>query len=181
MLRLTLLLCCTLFLVLLIGGRDYGQMRPGLAGAARLQPDPQPVVTPVRTASLDEAAPALTVAAEARAVPEPKPETAPVTLPERSFRGDRLTVLPPPQPRTKAAAPDAEARDQSGIRYVTAEAVNVRSGPSTAFPVIGRLTRGEAVLVDGAESGRWTAIRIEGDGLEGFMAARYLAADSMRD
>ena len=39
MLRLILLLCAALFGVMLVGGRDYGQLRPGLAA---LQNDPAP-------------------------------------------------------------------------------------------------------------------------------------------
>ncbi|AXQ94422.1 SH3 domain-containing protein [Cereibacter azotoformans] len=173
MLRLTLLLCCTLFLVLLIGGRDGGQMRPGLAAAARLEPDPQPLVTPVEMASLDGTGPALTVAAEAQSAPDP------VTLPTLRTRGDRLEVLPlparrAPTPQPMPAAPREILEVRGDVRLVTADAVNVRSGPSTAFPVVGRLTRGEAVLVVASDAKGWAPIRIEGDGLEGYMATRFL-------
>ncbi|AZB65281.1 SH3 domain-containing protein [Cereibacter sphaeroides] len=179
MLRLTLLLCCTLFAVLLIGGRDTGQMRPGLAAAAKLEPHPRPVVTPVETASL-EAARTLTVAAEAQPVTTP----APVALPATRYRGDRVQVLPLPPRAAEARAPQpvlaaatvAETRQPAGeVRHVTADAVNVRSGPSTAYPVVGRVLRGDAVLVDGPQEGSWAPIRIEGDGVSGYMAARFLA------
>ncbi|RAZ81976.1 SH3 domain-containing protein [Cereibacter johrii] len=183
MLRLTLLLCCTLFAVMLIGGRDIGQMRPGLAAAAKLEPHPRPVVTPVETASL-KAARTLTVAAEAQPVTVPAPAPAPVALPATRYRGDRVQVLPLPPRATEARAPQpvraaatvAEKLQPAGeVRHVTADAVNVRSGPSTAYPVVGRVLRGDAVLVDGPQEGSWAPIRIEGDGVAGYMAARFLA------
>jgi uncharacterized protein YgiM (DUF1202 family) len=40
--------------------------------------------------------------------------------------------------------------------------------------VAGRLTRGEAVTVVADAGDGWLRIRIEGDGLEGFVAARLL-------
>ncbi|WP_145104719.1 SH3 domain-containing protein [Cereibacter sediminicola] len=180
MLRLTLLLCCTLFLVMLIGGRDGGKMRPGLAAAARLEPDPQPVVTPVEMASLDGAGPTLTVAAEAQSSPAPATSSpAPATIPALRTRGDRLEVLPlparrAPAPQPMPAAPPEILEARGDVRLVTADAVNVRSGPSTAFPVVGRVTRGEAVLVVDPNAKGWAPIRIEGDGVEGYMATRFL-------
>jgi uncharacterized protein YgiM (DUF1202 family) len=51
----------------------------------------------------------------------------------------------------------------------------VRQGPSTAYEVVGRLVRAEAVSVIAPEVDGWVRIAIEGDGLEGFIAARLLS------
>ncbi len=59
---------------------------------------------------------------------------------------------------------------------VNARSINVRSGPSTNDAVIGRLVDGEAVLVvsyDTLVQG-WNLVRIEGDGIEGYVASRLL-------
>lgn len=63
------------------------------------------------------------------------------------------------------------------IRYVTAQRLNVRAGPSTNHNVVGQLLLGEATLVIAiAEADReWVQIRVEGDGVEGYIAARFLS------
>lgn len=63
----------------------------------------------------------------------------------------------------------------SDIRTVSASSVNVRLGPSTETSVVGRLSAGEAVRVLGAVDSEWVEIAIEGDGLSGYVAARFLA------
>lgn len=60
------------------------------------------------------------------------------------------------------------------IVYVNATSVNVRQGPSTQDAVISRLNRGEAALVVWTDDSGWSRIRIEGDGVEGYVASRYL-------
>ena len=82
------------------------------------------------------------------------------------------TAVPVPA-AAEPAAVGAETAADLPLRWVTADAVNVRQGPSTANPVIGRVTRGEAVTMVDEQAG-WVRIRIEGDGVEGFVAARLL-------
>jgi uncharacterized protein YgiM (DUF1202 family) len=60
------------------------------------------------------------------------------------------------------------------VHWVTADAVNVRQGPSTTEAVIGRLTRNEGVSVVGPAADGWVQVRLEGDGIEGFVATRFL-------
>ncbi|WP_417239950.1 SH3 domain-containing protein [Celeribacter halophilus] len=61
------------------------------------------------------------------------------------------------------------------LREVTASRVNVRSGPSTANPVLGQLVRSEIVRVISPEENGWVKILVEGAGVEGYMAAEFLA------
>ena len=61
---------------------------------------------------------------------------------------------------------------------VSADQANVRDGPGKGFSVLGRLTKGEQVLVvleDNPAEG-WSKVRLEGDGIEGYIATRLLTA-----
>lgn len=167
MLRLTFLLCSALFLTMLIGGRDYGQMRAGLAAAAgQTASEEKPIlIRPVEVASLDIVAATTNAAAQASDVPIViEPAAAPVIQPAAA-------PLPAASPEVAAASDGSEL-----LLYVTAEMVNVRSGPSTTYPVIGKLAEGEAALLVGTDEGGWAPIRIEGDGIEGFVSSRYLSS-----
>ena len=81
---------------------------------------------------------------------------------------------------TYADAPEAtvtpEASADGEIWYVAGTSLNVRSGPSTDDAVVGKLIRGEATLVVAREGEDWARIRIEGDGIEGYVAMRFLSA-----
>lgn len=63
------------------------------------------------------------------------------------------------------------------IRYVTGKRVNVRQGPSTDTSILEQVLFAEAVqvLTDPVEG--WVLIRIEGDGVEGYIASRFLQSD----
>ena len=160
MIRLLLLLCATLFITLLLAGRDYGQMRPGLTAArdqvvpAAAAPNPPLHITP------------------AAYVPPPAHSLLPVVLP--------LVTAPVVEVPVASGSSDgaAPAEISPEVRYVTARAVNVRSGPSTAESVTGRLVSGDTALVLKDTGTGWTHILIEGDGIDGYVATRFLSADA---
>lgn len=60
------------------------------------------------------------------------------------------------------------------LRSVDVDALNVRAGPSTGNEVVGRLTRFEIVTVVSETDDGWAQVLIEGDGLEGWVASRFL-------
>ena len=60
------------------------------------------------------------------------------------------------------------------LRFVDASALNVRAGPSTTDAVIGRLTQSEIVTVLSETEDGWANVLIEGDGIEGWVASRFL-------
>lgn len=164
MIRLLLLLSAGLFLTLQIGGEDRGQKRFGLIEAERLAAEravaaakaPAPVVAenPVlRDAQVTQVAfvPALQIV---------QPVVTPVVTPAADVQ---------PQPEESVVA------EAAMVKYVTGRSVNVRSGPSTRDEVVGRLTRGEAVTVVWLEDNGWARIRMEGDGVDGYMAMDFLA------
>lgn len=149
MFKLIFFLCSGLFLAMLVAGQDHGQQRFGLMAKAA-----------------DPVAPAA-VAVET-AMPEPE-------LVEVAFAPVRpVMTAPPPEPVVEATPTPSEPAGR--ILYIDAKSVNVRSGPGKDFDVVDRLKRGEAVLVvsEGEGPDGWSLIRIEGDGTEGYVAARLL-------
>ena len=88
---------------------------------------------------------------------------------------DGEPVVEPTAVLTATAQPVIEdPAERFEVRYVSARRVNVRLGPSTNHAVVGGVIYAEAVQVLGEPSDGWVQIRIEGDGVEGFMAARFL-------
>lgn len=162
MFKLLSLLAAGLFLTLLIGGEDRGQMRQGLIGAAPTLAE-RPVVRPVLAQTKAEPKPDVMqtglVPVEMQA-PAAKPAIA------GNSEVEKVATAAETAPETASALP---------IMYVSSRSVNVRQGPSTDYEVIGRLSRAEAVTVVTPEEDGWVRISIEGDGLEGFVAARLLS------
>ncbi len=201
MYRLLAVLGAGLFLTLLIGGRDAGQTRFGLQGAYEIAALREAAPT-VRVAA--ERADPVTEAVVARADPAPKPDPAPASTPgltQISFApaaaategGDPLapglTLSLPLVPDAAApdlAAPDLAATEPAAvvepepmrIGRVIGTQVNLREQPSAKAAVLDRLARGEAVTVISTDDSGWSLVRIEGDGVEGYIASRYLADDT---
>ena len=149
MIRLVLLLCAGLYLALMVLGQDNGQKRYGLM----LADETPPVVV---------------------AAPPPAQPDSIVFIPAK-------TVMKPPVVKppvvVEVAEPLPEPQVPGGrLLTVSATAANVRQGPGTTFGVVGSLTRGEQVLVveDEAPIEGWSRVRLEGDGIEGYIATRLL-------
>lgn len=166
--KLLSLLTAGMFVTLLIGGEDKGQMRQGLIGrqqepaaqspilhADKVEPDSEMVLTNFSPVTVQE------------------PAASPATS---SAIAGHLVIVAPEKTAVIAAA--VEAAPDTGadlpIMYVSSQAVNVRKGPSTNHEIVGRLTLAEAVTVVSPIVDGWAQIRIEGDGIEGFIAARLL-------
>ncbi len=135
---------------------------------------------PARAAPV--AAPAPAQAARADSSPGSLPPSvrrlaeSPVTGPARPVVLPEAVIDPAAvQPMAPARAAAKTTRPQgTDIRRVSANSVNVRGGPSTGHPVVGRITRGEEVEVVETDPSGWLMIRIQGDGVEGWVAARLL-------
>ena len=82
------------------------------------------------------------------------------------------TAEPAPAPETSVAA--VTQGDDVTVRYVTGERVNVRAGPSTSDPVLDQVVYADAVQVLDETGDGWVHIRMEGAGVEGYMAGRFL-------
>jgi uncharacterized protein YgiM (DUF1202 family) len=198
MLRLTLLLCIGMFAALMIAGEDRGQMRPGLAEAAAQKIDPgsnavggadsvvaeADSVTRVATDTAQEpvaVAPVTAAPVVARAEPEPYVEPQrdlAAEVDEPVFSLSTIANDPAPGSEDAATVPENLGRGQGTIWYVNAAQVNVRAGPSTDAEIVGKLASGEATLVVQTVDADWARIVIQGDGVEGFVALRYLSAEA---
>lgn len=150
-----------MFLVLLIAGEDKGQVRQGLMAPPVLAQSPAPVKPP---APAPDAEPTAQI-------------TEAVFVPAQPVRVQPSTPTPVNvEPETETVAPQIAPQIEDRLAVVTARSANVRSGPSTQDAVIGRLTAGEEVLVvieENAVEG-WSLVRIEGDGVTGYVASRLL-------
>lgn len=77
---------------------------------------------------------------------------------------------------TEQSASGYEVKDTSLTCYVNSEkGLNVRSGPSTDYSVIGTLSNGSKIEVTG-ESGGW--YRFDYNGKDGFVATKYTTTQS---
>lgn len=79
------------------------------------------------------------------------------------------------EPEKLAVVTSAENPDIRTL-FVTGSVVNVRSGPSTNFQVVGKLSKGEKTISFGAPRGGWTRIRYSESGKLGWMATRFLTS-----
>ena len=75
-----------------------------------------------------------------------------------------------------AFAPDAAAEQEQASNFwqVIGTRINVRGGPSTKGDVLAKLGKGEEVLIVEDNGKGWVKIRIEGDGIEGWVASSLL-------
>lgn len=165
MIRLVVLLCVGLYVALMILGQDHGQVRYGLMPAPEQPATPEPV----RAASTPS------VFIPAQTVMEP---AAPLTPDLQSTVMAAPVVATPEVTAVTAPEPTPEPEVAGGkLFFVSATGANVREGPGTDYGVLGSLAQGEQVLVvleDTPVEG-WSRVRLEGDGVEGYIATRLLS------
>lgn len=196
MFKWLILLGAALYGVLLIGGEDRGQLRAGL----REQPVPAVAVAQAaETAPSSLAQPVLSAGPPPGSPPGSRPASPPLTLQasetvRATLPAQPIRILPPPQvvqatvtsagdsvtaepaldPAESAATEDA-LPPNAQLRWVAVDRANVRKGPSRSASVTGRIEGGEAVLVLWVEESGWARIRVEGDGVDGFIHASLLS------
>jgi hypothetical protein len=67
--------------------------------------------------------------------------------------------------------------DWWAVSIMPGSALNIRSGPATRHPVVGKAQNGEVMLNRGCRMtgpDRWCSIRVGGSGVQGWVAGRYL-------
>lgn len=89
------------------------------------------------------------------------------------------TPTPTPTPLVETPTPTPSPTSEPGLPLVTATTnVNIRSGPGTAYPVLGLLQTGQTAEITGlSPDGNWWQIRFAGATAgRGWLAARYVTA-----
>lgn len=119
---------------------------------------------PEETSGLDDQT--LTASSERSLYADPSDGGQIFSLSETTSLADALRTEPPETPAPAPAGDD--------LRVVDATSVNLRAAPSTESDVVGKLTSGELVRVIGIPDGEWVEVTLEGGGLQGFVAARFL-------
>jgi len=84
-----------------------------------------------------------------------------------------LDAAPPPPGPIVTAARAESSGDDAEILFVTAEALNLRAGPSSGSEVRARLLQGQKVQVAGNQGG-WLEVTTP-DGLSGWAYSQYLS------
>ena len=179
MIRLVLLLCGGLYVTAMVLGADHGQKRYGLMLA---DSQPAAVVQPDGAGQKTVFVPAQPVMRAAAVTPEPvvAPETGPVqTATAQTDPAQLAPVQPALQTVALNTTPDAlpSPQIQGGLLYtVAAVQANVRGGPGRTFAVLDSLKRGEQVLLilEAQPLEGWSRVRIEGDGVEGYVSTKLL-------
>ena len=179
MFRLTVLLCAALFLSMQIMGEDRGQMRQGLIEAEK-----EAAIAAAKVSEAAKSAPKVqediasqsNIVAPARPVSNSNGDDQGVVSIAFSPSAPLVTQAPPaPKPVEATPVAAASPASEGTLMYVSGRSVNVRGGPSTRDAVVGRLTRGEAVTVVWVEDNGWARIRVEGDGVDGYMSMDFLS------
>ncbi|MER5173352.1 SH3 domain-containing protein [Thioclava sp. GXIMD2076] len=187
MLKLVVNTLVALFLVLVIFGRDDDPAAPQpvlQASASDSQTNPVLIQKAVATeesnrATLITAAAAATLPdSESLDAPAPTPHAA-VAAPQepaitRTFPKVTNASALRSSPQYRSAEPETAAAPAGALWRVTAAALNVRSGPATSYQRVDGVTRGEEVLIV-AQKGNWAHIRIEGDGVNGWVSKKFLS------
>jgi ABC-type branched-subunit amino acid transport system substrate-binding protein len=89
------------------------------------------------------------------------------------FRGNTRVDIDEPVGPIPTATPQATATPQGVVATITRAVQNVRSGPSTDYPIIGQLQQNEQVQVIGA-NGDFTWVVIQFRGQQGWLSAPIL-------
>lgn len=106
------------------------------------------------------------------------PEGTDATAPERVVWQGLSALSQDADNAEPVLANDAQvaAVDPAKLLFVTGTKVNVRSGPSTDYRVVGSVSRGDEVELLSGNDETWAEIRVSGNGTTGFMSRKFLAS-----
>jgi uncharacterized protein YgiM (DUF1202 family) len=182
MLKLLTVLCAGIFLTLLIAGEDKGQVRLGLhADVGKVEATPVRVVTTTPAADAEKRVPLRDAVAQNATPTAAAPSGEAVfTLSGFDPQADVPMLQPAPVQAAVQAAPSELEPAALPVMWVRATSANVRRAPTTSSAVVGNLRWGDAVSIIETGPDGWMRVRLEGDGVDGYMAARLLT-DSVPD
>ncbi|MBY6002883.1 SH3 domain-containing protein [Salipiger bermudensis] len=115
--------------------------------------------------------------ASAAAVPQPavEPEKA-VEVAALDTRSDATVEGATVERVVFGAEPEPVLAPELDLRRVTGNVVNMRNGPSTGFPVVSQLRRGDEVEVLADPGEGWVKLQVLETNRVGWMSARFLRA-----
>ena len=123
-----------------------------------------------------QAAPGVSLASVG--MPAPTVTTAPVpTSADAAVMHVALGAASAAEAAAAYAAPRVVQRPagtDDQVRVVLADRLNIRATPDTGAPVLDQLGHGDFAQVVAQGPDGWLKIRLEGDGVEGWVAGRYL-------
>ncbi len=169
--KLLLTTLAGIYAVMAIAGRDVpGDIAQASAATSNDTAQVTRAASDNQELSASEAPQIVAKAAAASQANAPKIEKASLIT-----RVTSNTQMPGPELKPSPEYRDTSAPKVEGgtLWSVTANALNVRSGPSTSNAAIDRVRKGDNVLVV-AESSGWAHVKIEGDGTEGWVSKKYL-------
>ncbi|PTV96209.1 SH3 domain-containing protein [Rhodobacter aestuarii] len=161
MIRMSFFTLVLLYFVLVLLGRpdEAAKLAAAQPDAAQARPS---LLARADTAILTDD---LLMQAVVRETPEPR------VVPARLVPMPGPALRPAPEYRVKD---DVVTPASPRIYAVQASRANVRGGQGTSHPVVGSLSRNEEVLVVADPGNGWVHVRVEGDGIDGWMAKRLL-------
>ncbi len=115
-----------------------------------------------------------TVAAEKNLAADSPKSAPPAPLTRVAARESAVLSVSAAPTRAEIAPPSREGAAR--YLFVTGSRVNVREGPSTHFPVVGRVEYGDPVELLAYEDEGWARIRLGEGGTMGFMSRQFLAS-----
>ena len=159
---------------MMVAGEDHGQLRPGLAAAAReAAQTPQVTQAPATAEVLLAAIPAAAPADQAPVATPVVVEQAAAPVENATDPVFTLATFGDGTLATEAPS-DTNSPVDGRLAYIDGKSVNVREGPGKENAVISKLSRGEAVTIVWQDDTGWSRVRIEGDGLEGYVSTSLL-------
>ncbi len=82
-----------------------------------------------------------------------------VSAAEADMRAQMLQGFDPKRVQDQTRVTPVKA--SASMAYVTASAVNMRSGPSTNFEKVGRAVNGQGLELTGSRDGMWVEVRLD--------------------
>lgn len=175
MIRMSIILAAGLYLFMQIGGADRGQLRQGLAEAETeqaLPPAARSIADQQRVRALKDQPIEVAFTPATPLIKSPPPAQI---LPAAQVNPTQASFTEVSASESDAAPAVLPQEDNAKVMFVTGRSVNVRGGPSTRDSVVAKLTKGEEVTVVADNGSGWTQIRIEGDGVEGYISSQLLS------